>query len=81
MIQTLDHGEVRELRLDRPPANALSPELVAALRQAVEEAPDEGVRALVFSVSPRMFAGGLDVPYLIRLDRPAMSATWGTSMP
>jgi 3,2-trans-enoyl-CoA isomerase len=76
MIQTLDHGEVRELRLDRPPANALSPELVAALRVAVEGAPGAGVRALVISGSPRMFSGGLDVPYLIRLDRPAMSATW-----
>ncbi len=34
MIQTFDHGPVRELRLDRPPANALSPELIAA--RAVE---------------------------------------------
>jgi len=76
MIQTLDHGPVRELRLDRPPANALNPELVTALREAVEAAPRDGVRALVLSGSPRMFSGGLDVPYLIHLDRPAMSATW-----
>ncbi|HEY0557694.1 MAG TPA: enoyl-CoA hydratase/isomerase family protein [Thermoanaerobaculia bacterium] len=76
MIQTLDHGPVRELRLDRPPANALDPELVTALREAVEAAPGDGVRALVLSGSPRMFSGGLDVPYLIHLDRPAMSATW-----
>ena len=42
MIQIFDHGAVRELRLDRPPANALSPELVAALRSAVESAPEAG---------------------------------------
>ncbi|HEY0515348.1 MAG TPA: enoyl-CoA hydratase/isomerase family protein [Thermoanaerobaculia bacterium] len=76
MIQTLDHGPVRELRLARPPANALSPELIAALRGAVAAAPAEGARALVLSGSPRMFSGGLDVPHLIQLGRAAIEATW-----
>jgi 3,2-trans-enoyl-CoA isomerase len=76
MIQTLDHGPVRELRLDRPPANALSPELIAALRAGIESAPAEGAQALVLSGSPRLFSGGLDVPLLIHLDRPAMSRVW-----
>jgi Delta3-Delta2-enoyl-CoA isomerase len=76
MIQTIDHGPIRELRLDRPPANALSPDLISALCQAVESAPGDGVRALVLSGSPRMFSGGLDVPHLIQLDRPAIAATW-----
>lgn len=76
MLQIFDHGAVREVRLDRPPANALSPELIAALRAAVEAAPREGARALVISGSPRMFSGGLDVPCLIQLDRPAIAATW-----
>jgi 3,2-trans-enoyl-CoA isomerase len=76
MIQTLDHGPIRELRLDRPPANALSPELVAALRAAIEAAPGEGAQALVLSGSPRMFSGGLDVPHLIQLDRAAILTAW-----
>lgn len=76
MIQTLDHGPVRELRLDRPPANALSPELIAALRAGIESTSAEGARALVLSGSTRMFSGGLDVPVLIQLDRPAMSRVW-----
>jgi 3,2-trans-enoyl-CoA isomerase len=76
MIQTLDHGPIRELRLDRPPANALSPKLIAALRDAVEAAPGGGARALVISGSPRMFSGGLDVPLLVQLDRPAILAAW-----
>jgi Delta3-Delta2-enoyl-CoA isomerase len=76
MIQTIDHGPIRELRLDRPPANALSPDLISALREAVEGAPRDGAQALVLSGSPRMFSGGLDVPYLIHLDRPAIAATW-----
>ena len=76
MIQIFDHGAVRELRLDRPPANALSPELVAALRAAVESAPEAGAKALVLSGAPGMFSGGLDVPHLIQLDRPAIAAAW-----
>ena len=76
MIQTLDHGDIRELRLDRPPANALSPELIAALRTAVDAAPGEGARALVLSGSPGMFSAGLDVPHLLTLDRPAILAAW-----
>lgn len=76
MIQTLDHGDVRELRLDRPPANALSPELIAALRATVDAAPGEGARALVLSGAPGLFSGGLDVPYLITLDRPAILNAW-----
>lgn len=76
MIQIHDHGAVRELRLDRPPANALSPELIAALREAVESAPGAGAKALVISGSPGMFSGGLDVPHLIQLDRPAIAAAW-----
>ncbi|HSG38224.1 MAG TPA: enoyl-CoA hydratase/isomerase family protein, partial [Thermoanaerobaculia bacterium] len=76
MLQTIDHGPVRELRFNRPPVNALSPELISALRLGVESAPGEGARALVISGSPGRFSGGLDVPLLIHLDRDAIAATW-----
>ncbi len=76
MIDSIDHGAVRELRLNRPPANALSPELVSALMRAVDQAPKQGVRALVISGSPGRFCGGLDVPLLLTLDKAAMSAMW-----
>lgn len=76
MITTIDYGTVRELRLDRPPANAISPELMAALQQAVAGAPGEGARALVLSGTPGMFSAGLDVPHLLTLDRPALSLAW-----
>jgi len=76
MIQTLDHGPVRELRLNRPPANALSPELLSALRAGVENAPCAGARALVLSGTPGWFSGGLDVPHLLELDRPSIANAW-----
>ena len=76
MIQTIDHGAVRELRLNRPPVNALSPELIIALRKAIQAAPGDGVRALILSGAPGRFSGGLDVPLLLTLDRPAMASLW-----
>jgi 3,2-trans-enoyl-CoA isomerase len=76
MIQTIDHGAVRELRLARPPANALSPELIVALTRAVASAAPDGARALVLSGSPGRFSAGLDVPLLLTLDRPAIAALW-----
>jgi Delta3-Delta2-enoyl-CoA isomerase len=76
MIQIIEHGTVRELRLDRPPVNALSPELIVALRNAIVAAPGAGARALVLSGAPGRFSGGLDVPLLLGLDHSAMAALW-----
>lgn len=76
MIVTTNHGAVRELRLNRPPANALSPDLIVALKEAVESAQNDGACALVLSGAPGMFSGGLDVPLLLTLDRLAMAQVW-----
>jgi Delta3-Delta2-enoyl-CoA isomerase len=76
MIQTIEHGVIRELRLDRPPVNALSPDLIVALKKAIQAAPNDGARALILSGAPGRFSGGLDVPLLLGLDRPAMAALW-----
>jgi len=76
MILVTNHGTVRELRLNRPPVNALNLELMAALRQAVESGPHDGVRTLVLSGAPGRFSAGLDVPLLLGLDRSAMAALW-----
>jgi len=76
MIVTTDHGAVRELRLNRPPVNAINPELVTALHDAVTRAPGEGARALVLSGSPGRYSGGLDIPVIVEFDRPAMEKLW-----
>lgn len=72
----IEHGTIRELRLDRPPANALDPGLIEALGDAIAEAWATGARALVLSGRPGMLSGGLDVPHLIELDRAAIRDTW-----
>jgi len=68
MLEELQHGEVREIRLAHAPANALNQSLVVHLTQRLRAAALEGSRAVVLSGQPGMFSGGLDVPMLITLD-------------
>ena len=76
MITTIEHGPVRELRLNRPPANALSAEMMQAITLAIQAAPKQGARALVISGSPGMFSAGLDVPLLLASDRAGVETGW-----
>jgi Delta3-Delta2-enoyl-CoA isomerase len=72
MLEQIRHDAVLELRLARPPVNALDPALVHALRAAIDAAPQQGARAIVLSGRPGMYSGGLDVPALLDLDRVAL---------
>ncbi|MEO7325782.1 MAG: enoyl-CoA hydratase/isomerase family protein [Dokdonella sp.] len=76
MLDIIQHESIRELRLARPPVNALDPALVQQLRLAVEAAPSEGARALVLSGAPGLYSAGLDVPTLLQLDRDAFRVFW-----
>jgi enoyl-CoA hydratase/carnithine racemase len=72
MLEILEHdGHIRELRLARPPVNALNLELLRALAAAVGAAPREG--ALVVSGQPGVFTAGLDMRALLELDRDAVT--------
>ncbi len=75
-IKRLEHGSLLELRLDRPPANALNPALLAELRAAVETAPNDGFEGLILSGREGLFSGGLDVPELLGLDRVGIAGLW-----
>lgn len=76
MIEEVRHDDVLELRLERPPANALSPDLIAALAERVRSAPGRGARALVLSGRPGMLSAGLDIPVFLALDRAGARAGW-----
>lgn len=75
MLETIDHGEVREIKLSRPPANALDEELVQGIEHALKEA-GEKAGAVVVSGLPGMFSAGLDVPQLMHFDRRRLSVFW-----
>lgn len=76
MLDAIRHDTILELRLARPPVNALDPSLVAALSSAIQQAPGEGARAIVLSGRQGLFSAGLDVPGLLALDRDGMLAFW-----
>ena len=76
MIDTTQHDGVLELRLNRPPVNALDPTLVADLRMRVERAARDGTRGILLTGREGMFSAGLDVPFLLTLERAAMRAFW-----
>lgn len=77
-IELHRHGAIHEIRLARPPVNALTPELLLALRMAVQSAPSEGARGIVLTGGTKVFSGGMDVPHLMGLDRAALKAGWSS---
>ncbi|WP_146910204.1 enoyl-CoA hydratase/isomerase family protein [Arenimonas daejeonensis] len=77
-IELHRHGDIHEIRLARPPVNALTPELLLALRTAVQAAPSEGARGIVLTGGTQIFSAGMDVPHLMGLDRAGLKAGWST---
>lgn len=77
-VERIVHGAVHELRLSRPPVNALDPSLCSALSTAVQESVASGAEGLVLAGGPKVFSAGLDVPHLLALggDRAALTAAW-----
>lgn len=78
-IETIRHdGDIVEIRMARPPVNALDPRLCQALDEAVAAAIGQGAKGLVLSGNPKAFSAGLDVPYLLSLgsDRVALRSAW-----
>lgn len=75
MLNIINHGQVRELRLAKPPVNALNTELVKLLTRSVREAQKE-CGAIVLSGQEGMFSAGLDVVELMQLNRDGMTTFW-----
>ncbi len=65
MLDIISHGDITELRLHRPPANALNHELLEAILAAYRDALHGGARGLILSGQPGMFCAGIDVPELL----------------
>lgn len=76
MIETEQKGDVAVLTMDRPPVNALNPELVQALDYRLADAVAADARAVVLTGGEKMFSAGLDVPVLLRLSRDEITAFW-----
>jgi len=77
-IEIHDHARIREIRLARPPANALDTALCRELIGAINTAQADDAHAIVLSGAPHIFSGGLDVPYLLSHgdDRAKLFDSW-----
>lgn len=77
-IEIQDHARIREIRLARPPANALDTALCRELIGAINQAQADDMHAIVLSGAPHIFSGGLDVPYLLSHgnDRARLLDSW-----
>jgi enoyl-CoA hydratase/carnithine racemase len=76
MLDIIPHDDIIEIRLARPPVNALDQALLEALHAAVTRAPEDGARGIVLSGTPGMFSAGVDVPALLARDRAGVHAFW-----
>lgn len=70
LVRAERRGEVAILTLDRPRANAFTPDLLGELARAIADGADAGAIVLTSSV-PGLFSAGWDLPYLIAQDRKA----------
>jgi enoyl-CoA hydratase/3-hydroxyacyl-CoA dehydrogenase len=65
-------GAIAIAWLDRPPANLLAPETIAALRRVWEHVEGAGLRALVIaSANPMLFCAGADIKAFTAMDADA----------
>lgn len=76
MIEHQPHGDILEIRLARPPVNALDREILDQLVEAVQAAPAQGAHGIILSGGEKVFSGGLDVPFLMTLGRDDLLACW-----
>ncbi len=76
MIERIAHGNIWEIKLARPPVNALNFELLDALVKAIEQVQTEGAHGIVLSGGSKVFSGGLDVPYLLQCSTQELKACW-----
>lgn len=69
MLELIDHAPdgIREIRLARPPVNALNTELLRRLTAEFTRGAEAS--ALVVSGAPGLFSAGLDVRSMLALDR------------
>ena len=62
-------GDVAVVWLDNPPANSLSPDVIAALRAAWDDLVGRGARAMVLaSPNPTLFCAGADIKAFTKWD-------------
>jgi enoyl-CoA hydratase len=67
-VRVEEHGDVALVRVDRPPANALDPELLEEMRATADELTPAGPGAVVLTGREGFFSAGVDLKLVPTLD-------------
>jgi len=77
MIKTDINGDIGIISIDRPPVNAINPELVSSLSQALDSfKSDDNINGVVLQGRDGIFSAGLDITHLFPKDREYIDSFW-----
>ena len=77
MIKTDINGDIGIISIDRPPVNAINPELVSSLSQALDSfKSDDNINGVVLQGRDGIFSAGLDITHLFPKDREYINSFW-----
>ena len=78
MINTDINGDIGIISLNRPPVNAINPELVSQLSEALDSfKSNDSVRGVILEGRAGCFSAGLDITHLFPKDRGYIENFWG----
>ena len=77
MIKTDINGDIGIISIDRPPVNAINPELVSSLSQALDSfKSDDKINGVILQGRDGIFSAGLDITHLFPKDREYIDSFW-----
>ena len=77
MIKTDINGNIGIISIDRPPVNAINPELVSSLSQALDSfKSNDKINGVVVQGRDGIFSAGLDITHLFPKDREYIENFW-----
>ena len=78
MINTDINGDIGIISLNRPPVNAINPDLISNLSEALHSfKSDSSIRGVVLEGRVGCFSAGLDITHLFPKDRVYIETFWG----
>ena len=77
MIKTDFSGDIGIISLDRPPVNAINPEIVLCLSEALDSfKKNDAINGVILQGRDGIFSAGLDITHLFPKDREYIDSFW-----
>ena len=77
MIKTDINGNIGIISIDRPPVNAINPELISSLTESLDSFNDnDSIHGVILEGRSGIFSAGLDITHLFPKDREYIKNFW-----